>query len=270
MSKKTNMSNKILEKNRIFELFQKKKSKILNIYFTAGFPELDSTLKIALALEKAGVDMIEIGIPFSDPLADGPIIQQSAKRALENGMTLKVLFQQLEKLRPLITVPVLLMGYLNPVMQMGIEKFCDSCQKVGIDGVILPDLPFFEYQNYKNFFETNHLCSVFLVTPQTSQARLQQMDEIANGFLYIVSSASTTGTKKAKNHTQKPYFQKIQNAALKNPCLIGFNIKDKASFEEASKYTNGAIIGSAFIQHLEKNSSDFSASISHFVKKIKG
>ena len=152
--------------NKINELFQKKKSNILNVYFTAGFPKLKNTLEIAFALEQAGVDMIEIGIPFSDPLADGPIIQQSTKKSLENGMTLKVLFKQLEKLREKITLPVLLMGYLNPVMQMGIEKFCKACKKVGVDGVILPDLPFLEYQNYKQIFETNNLCNVFLVAPQ--------------------------------------------------------------------------------------------------------
>ena len=253
----------------ILELFKKKNSQILNIYYTAGFPNLDDTLKVALALEKAGVDMIEIGIPFSDPLADGPIIQQSAKRALENGMTLKKLFKQLEKLRPLITIPVLLMGYLNPVMQMGIKKFCDSCQKIGIDGVILPDLPFLEYQNYKDNFEANNLCNVFLVSPQTSQTRLKQMDKIAKGFLYIVSSSSTTGTEKKKNNAQKLYFQKIQNAALKNPCLIGFNIKNENDFTEACNYASGAIIGSAFIQHLEKNPISFCDSIPSFVKKIR-
>ncbi len=256
--------------NRILELFKRKKSQILNIYYTAGFPKLDDTLKIALALEKAGVDMIEIGIPFSDPLADGPIIQQSAKLSLAGGMTLKILFKQLEKLRPLINVPILLMGYLNPVMQMGIENFCNACKKVGVDGVILPDLPFLEYQNYKDNFEKNNLCNVFLITPQTSQSRLQQMDKIARGFLYIVSANSTTGTEKKKDDAQKLYFQKIQKTALKNPCLIGFNIKDKSSFAEACSYASGAIVGSAFIQYLEKNPANFSESIGNFVKKIRG
>ena len=183
--------------------------------------------------------------------------------------SLKVLFKQLEKLREKITLPVLLMGYLNPVMQMGIEKFCKACKKVGVDGVILPDLPFLEYQNYKQIFETNNLCNVFLVAPQTSQTRLKQMDRIASGFLYIVSSASTTGTEKKKNTSQKTYFQRIKKTALKNPCLIGFNIKDRDSFEEASRYANGAIIGSAFIRHLEKNPTNFSNSIQSFVKKIR-
>ena len=195
--------------NRIHQLFKKKKKNILCIYYTAGFPNLEDTLKIAISLEKAGVDIIEIGAPFSDPLADGPTIQKSSQKALENGMSLSLLFNQLENLRKHVSIPVLLMGYLNPILQMGFNKFLQNCKKVGLDGIIVPDLPIEEYEkNYKIDCQKNDLCSVFFITPETSKTRQQKIDNLSSGFLYAVSSASTTGTKKKEWSTQQQkYFQ---------------------------------------------------------------
>ena len=257
--------------NRIQELFKKKK-KILNIYYTAGFPELNDTLIIAKALQDAGVDMLEIGIPFSDPLADGPIIQKSSEKALANGMSLQLLFDQLNKLRTGISIPVLLMSYLNPVLQIGMKTFLQNCQQVGIDGLILPDLPILEYiSDYKELFQKYKQNAIFFITPATNSDRRKQIDVASSGFLYVVSSASTTGTKKNHWQQQENYFQSIQKAGFKNPTLIGFNIKDHNSFARANQYANGAIIGSAFIQALEQQSSvNFSQIAMKFVKKIRG
>ena len=257
-------------KNRIATLFQTKKN-ILNIYYTAGFPQLENTLEIAEALQNAGVDILEIGIPFSDPLADGPIIQNSSQQALKNGMSLAILLKQLQSLRKKITIPVLLMGYFNPILQMGVKEFCFQCQKIGIDGVIIPDLPVLEYnQSYHAIFQEHNLCNIFLITPETSLERMHLLDKSAEGFLYIVSSSSTTGTKKNFSK-QEEYFEKIKLAKLKNPSLIGFNIRDKETFSRACKYARGGIIGSAFIEVLqqEKESKFFNLA-SNFVKKIKG
>ena len=257
-------------KNKITELFEKKKEKVLNIYFTAGFPELENTITILKALEKAGADMIEIGMPYSDPLADGPTIQASGEKALANGMTIKKLFSQLEELRKEVSLPIMLMGYINPVMQYGVEAFCKKAAEVGVDGLILPDLPFMEYETmYKAEFDKNNLSNIFLVTPQTTDERLKKIDSLGSGFIYIVSTNSTTGNDSKKIEDNTAYFERIQKSDLSNPTLIGFNIKDNASFENASKYSNGAIIGSAFIKHIE-HSTNLDKDIESFITGIRG
>ena len=239
-------------KNRITSLFEKKDEKILSIYFTAGYPELNDTLKIISQLEKSGADLVEIGMPFSDPVADGPVIQQSSEEALKNGMTIHLIFEQLKHIRKSISIPLILMGYLNPVMQYGIEDFCKKCKEIGIDGTIIPDLPLEIYESeYKEIFERNSLSNIFLVTPQTSDERIRKIDELSTGFIYMVSSSSTTGVKGAVNEEQVSYFERITAMNLRSKRLIGFGISDKASFEKSSCYANGAIIGSAFIKALE-------------------
>lgn len=262
------METQTVVKNRLTELFKVKQKSLLNIYFTAGYPSLNDTVPIIKALEKAGADMIEIGMPFSDPLADGPTIQQSSEVALKNGMSIKILFEQLKEIRKEVKIPILLMGYLNPVMQYGVENFCKKASEVGIDGLILPDLPFDEYLvSYKETFESNNLSNVFLVTPQTSEERLKKIDESTQGFIYVVSTESTTGN--TKNIFQADdYFKRIQNSGLKNPFMIGFNIKDKETFQFASQYANGAIIGSSFINAI-KDSQSLEKDILAFVSTIK-
>lgn len=245
--------------NRIDSLFQKKSNGILTIYFTAGFPKLNDTRRILTELAEAGTDLIEIGMPFSDPIADGETIQYSNKIALDNGMSIQKMFEQLEDIRKeegkIKDTPIVLMGYLNPVLQFGIENFCQKCQQIGIDGIILPDLPLFEYEeNYKELFESYGLHTIFLITPQTSKERIKKIDELSNGFVYMVSSNSTTGNTNKNtelSEKQSQYFNKIKSLQLKNPTQIGFGISDKKSFEQAVSYANGAIIGSAFIRHLE-------------------
>lgn len=256
-------------KNRITELFASGKKDILNIYFTAGFPELENTVRILKALEKAGADMVEIGMPYSDPLADGPTIQASSEKALANGMTLRKLFEQLEGIREEVSIPIMLMGYINPVMQYGVEKFVKKAAEIGIDGVILPDLPFKEYNDlYKTTFEANNLSNIFLVTPQTSDDRIKTIDTASKGFIYIVSTNSTTGNETKDSGDMTTYFERIQASELTNPTLIGFNIKDNTSFKNACHYSKGAIIGSAFIKAIE-NTNNLEATITDFVKKIK-
>jgi len=256
--------------NRLIDLFKVKKEKVLNIYVTAGFPKLNDTVTIIKELEAAGADIIELGMPYSDPLADGPTIQASGEKALANGMSINTLFEQLKDIRKEVSIPIILMGYFNPVMQYGIEAFCKKAAEVGIDGLILPDLPFMEYETmYKKSFEENDLSNIFLVTPQTSGERLKKIDTLSSGFIYIVSSNSTTGNETKELDDTTTYFEKIKNAGLKNPTLIGFNIKDNTSFENASKYTNGAIIGSAFIKKIE-NSTNLKSDIGEFVKGIRG
>ncbi len=254
--------------NRIDKLFSEKKN-ILSIYFTAGFPKLNDTIPILNSLEKAGVDLVEIGIPFSDPLADGPVIQESSRIALENGMNLKLLFSQLgnsEFRTQNSELPILLMGYFNTVMQFGIGNFCREANKVGIDGVILPDLPMDVYLNeYKSIFEKYNLKNIFLITPQTSDERIRLIDENSDGFIYMVSSASTTGIKSGIDEGKERYFERIKNMKLKNPLVIGFGISDKKSFDKACEYANGAIIGSAFIRCLENEN----PSMEKFVNEIK-
>ena len=253
--------------NRIKRTFGERSS-ILNIYFTAGFPKLRDTLRIAKALENGGVDMLEIGIPFSDPVADGPTIQESSKKALDNGMTLELLFEQLGNLREHVTIPVLLMGYVNPILQYGMEKFCEKCKEVGIDGTIIPDLPIQEYQDsYETIFKSTGLENIFLISPNTSMERIEVIDSISNGFIYMVSSASTTGAKDGLQEGQLEYYRRIEKMQLKRPRLIGFGISNKETFDKACEHANGAIIGSAFINQLEKDSSE--DGIEKFVHSIK-
>jgi tryptophan synthase alpha chain len=238
--------------NRITALFNRKDENILSIYFTAGYPELNDTVKIISQLEKSGADLVEIGMPFSDPVADGPVIQQSSETALKNGMTVHLLFDQLKEIRKKVSIPLILMGYLNPVLQYGIEDFCEKCKEIGIDGTIIPDLPLEIYETeYKEIFEQNSLSNIFLVTPQTSDERIRKIDALSTGFIYLVSSSSTTGVKGAVNEEQLSYFERIRMMNLGSRRLIGFGIYDKSSFEKASGYANGSIIGSAFVKALE-------------------
>ncbi|MGN7822671.1 tryptophan synthase subunit alpha [Chitinophaga sp. 22536] len=254
--------------NRIDQLFAAKQTGVLNIYCTAGYPELNDTLPVMTALQQYGADLIELGIPFSDPLADGPVIQDSGTQALKNGMSLHKLFEQLEGFRERIHVPVILMGYFNPVLVYGVEAFVKKCAEVGVDGVILPDLPKAEYEaEYKPIFEKYNVCLVFLVTPETNDERIRQLDSLSRGFLYAVSSSSTTGKDKDMSH-QQAYFERLQQLKLKNPVLIGFGIKDKATFDTACRYTNGAIIGTAFIKALGEGK-DIDSTVRTFIGAIK-
>jgi tryptophan synthase alpha chain len=253
--------------SRITELFKRKNEKVLNIYCTAGFPELDSTLKIMKALQDNGTDMIEMGMPYSDPLADGPVIQHSSTIAIANGMTIAKLFEQLRDFRSKIHVPVILMGYMNPVLQYGFEKFCKDAAGVGIDGLILPDLPIYEFETeYGAIVKKYGLDFIFLVTPETSEERITKLDALSSGFLYAVSSSSTTG-KDNSLADQAGYFKKLKTLQLKNPVLIGFGIKDKLSFEVACSHANGAIIGSAFIKALD-NKGTVESSVKQFMDAI--
>jgi tryptophan synthase alpha chain len=255
-------------KNRINQLFETKKENILSVYFTAGFPNLNDTVEIIQQLEKNGVDLIEIGIPFSDPTADGPTIQHTSEVALKNGMSLKLLFEQLQEIRKSVNIPLILMGYFNPVLQFGVEEFCKKCNEMGIDGTILPDLPLDEFEeNYKVFFRQNNLHNVLLITPQTSEKRIRQIDEATGGFIYMVSSSSTTGAGKKVEDFQQDYFERIQQMNLKNPRLIGFGISDHTTFANACKYASGAIIGSAFVKSVD-GKKPLKESISSFVEQI--
>ena len=251
--------------NRINQKLQEDK-KLLSIYFSAGFPTLDSTVSIIESLEKNGVDMIEIGLPFSDPLADGPTIQESSTDALINGMTTETLFNQLKEVRQTVSIPLIIMGYFNPMLQYGIEAFCKKCQEVGIDGLIIPDLPVDVYnEQYKATFEKYGLINVLLITPQTSVERINFIDSISNGFIYMVSSASVTGSGTGFGNEQTKYFKRIADMNLKNPQIIGFGIKDNETFTQATNHAKGAIIGSAFIKHLRENGTD---SIDTFTSNI--
>lgn len=253
--------------SRIKEIFQKKNKNILNVYCTAGYPHLDSTIKVMCALQSNGVDMIELGMPYSDPLADGPVIQHSSTIALHNGMTIKKLFEQLKDFRKEIHLPVLLMGYMNPILQYGFEKFCADASSVGIDGLILPDLPEYEFETeYGAIIKKYGLDFIFLVTPETSEERIKKLDELSTGFLYAVSSSSITGKDKDFSSVEK-YLKKLENMKLKNPFLVGFGIKDKLTFEAACAYANGAIIGTAFIRALEI-STDVDHATKEFIKSI--
>lgn len=258
--------------NRINKVLEEKKDGVLSIFATAGFPTLNCTVTVLEELQSNGVDMIELGMPFSDPLADGPVIQNSSSVAIENGMGLKTLFKQIEGFRKTVHVPVILMGYVNTVMQYGIEKFCAKCEEVGIDGVILPDLPFFEYQTtYKELFDQHGLINVFLITPQTSAERIKILDEATKGFLYLVSSASTTGSAKVVGNVND-YLERIQGMNLASKQIVGFNIKDAASYQTACKYSNGAIIGSAFVKAIDpkaEGTGDLKNDIKNFVSSIR-
>lgn len=234
--------------SRIEKMFERKKKGILNIYTTAGYPKLDDTLVVMQQLQDNGADLIELGMPYSDPLADGPVIQESSSLAIANGMTIQVLFEQLKAMRQNIHVPVILMGYMNPVLQYGFEKFCANAAEVGVDGLILPDLPEYEFETeYGAIVKKYNLDFIFLVTPETSEERLLKLDSLSAGFLYAVSSSSTTGADKQMADISS-YLKRLNEANLKNPVLVGFGIKDKATFEAACLYANGAIIGSAFIK----------------------
>ncbi len=254
--------------NRINQLFAQKKQNILNIYFTAGFPALDDTVKVLQSLAESGADLIEIGMPYSDPIADGPTIQESNEKALQNGISIKKLFEQLTGMRERVQTPIVLMGYVNPVVQFGLERFCQECARVGIDGLILPDLPMQEYlDEYKQMFDQYGLRNIFLITPQTSEKRIREIDHNSNGFIYMVSSASVTGAKSGISEQQIAYFKRIKAMNLANPQLIGFGISNYETFSMACQYASGAIIGSAFIKllqqskHLEKDIKDFIASV---------
>lgn len=253
--------------NRIKELFQKKKD-ILSIYYTAGYPALGDTVAIAEALQESGADLLEIGFPYSDPVADGPTIQASSKQALDNGMDLKLLFEQLKDLRTKVTIPVLLMGYVNPMLQFGVENFCKACVEVGVDGCIVPDLPIVEYEElYETVFAAHGLTNIFLVTPQTSTDRIHKIDGLSNGFIYLLSSSATTGQNLQVGDATEAYFSRIADLKLKNPTMIGFGISSKETFDKACKYANGAIIGSAFVKALD--AADVRGSIKAFMQKFK-
>jgi len=239
--------------NRINQIFERKEN-LLSIYFTAGFPRIDDTVKIIKELDKSQVDIIEIGLPFSDPLADGPTIQKSSEKALSNGMTTNLLFDQLKDLRKISDIPVVIMGYFNPILQYGIEKFCSNCKDVGIDGLIIPDLPADIFKkNYKIIFEKYKLNMMFLITPQTSNERINLIDDLSKGFIYMVSSYSVTGAKDSFDKYQIEYFKRIKKLNLSNPLLIGFGISNKKTFQTACQNSNGAIIGSAYIKYIENH-----------------
>ncbi|MDG2372560.1 MAG: tryptophan synthase subunit alpha [Flavobacteriaceae bacterium] len=253
-------------KNRIDEVFKNEK-KILSIYFSAGHPNLDDTVSVLKNLQKSGVDMIEIGLPFSDPLADGPTIQKSSSKALKNGMTTEKLFKQLEGVREEIDVPLIIMGYFNPMMQYGIDNFCKRCKLIGIDGLIIPDLPVNVYhENYMALFNKYGLYNMFLITPQTSVERIRYIDKISNGFIYMVSNTSITGMKNTFDETQIKYFKRIKSMNLNTPTIIGFGISNTETYNSSVKYSNGAIIGSAFIKFLEEKGVE---KTNEFVKSIR-
>lgn len=252
--------------NRIHKKLQED-HKLLSIYFTAGFPAIDDTEKIIIDLEKSGVDFIEVGLPFSDPLADGPTIQASSTKALKNGMTTEKLFEQLETIREKVEIPLIIMGYFNPILQFGVEEFCKKCQQVGIDGLIIPDLPVDVFhEKYQSLFEQYGLLNIFLITPQTSEERIKYIDSVSDGFIYMVSSASVTGSTSGFGKETKDYFRRIDEMQLKNPQVVGFGIKDQDTFKQATEFAKGAIIGSAFIKNLEQKGTGH---ISEFVQGVK-
>jgi len=255
--------------NRIEKLFNNKKRNILSIYFTAGYPQLNDTLSVINELDKAGVDMIEIGMPFSDPVADGPVIQRSSEKSLQNGMSLNLLFKQLENIRMITDIPLILMGYINPFFRFGMGNFINKCHETGIDGTIIPDLPVEEYlKSYASLFKKNDIINIFMISPQTPDERIIYLDSISKGFLYMVSTSSTTGIKRGFDNSQTVYFRKIKNLKLKTPGLIGFGISDKSSFDQASAYSSGAIIGSAFISVLDEKG-QLTEKISRFIRLLK-
>ena len=256
--------------NRIKQLFEKKKEDILNIYFTAGYPNLEETPEIIKALADSGVDLIEVGMPYSDPLADGPTIQESGMVALENGMTLDTLFAQIKAARKETEVPMVMMGYYNQVMQYGEKRFIEACAEAGVDGLILPDLPSYEYETYfKDLLEQSNITISFLITPQTTEDRIKKVDELTEGFVYMVSNSSITGAKKDITQAQIDYFNRINEMKLRNPRLIGFGISNNDTFTTACSYANGAIIGSAFIRAL-KESENVTETTKEFVSMIRG
>ena len=255
--------------NRITNLFETKKNGILSVYFTAGYPQLNDTVTILKELEKKGINSVEVGIPFSDPMADGPVIQEAATQALHNGMSLHILFDQLKDVRKEVQIPIILMGYLNPIMQFGFEAFCKKCAEVGIDGVIIPDLPFADYMaDYKETADRYDLKMIMLITPETSEERIRLIDEHTSGFIYMVSSAATTGAQQSFDDQKQAYFRRINGMNLQNPRLVGFGISNKATFEAASSNSSGAIIGSKFVQLL-KSEPTAAAAIDKLLEALK-
>jgi tryptophan synthase alpha chain len=265
------MSNEPLtmnSSNRLNKLFATKKDNLLSIYYTAGYPALNTTVDIAEALEKAGADFLEVGFPYSDPVADGPTIQHSSEQALENGMTLNLLFEELTQLRKRVSIPILLMGYFNPIVQYGVERFCKKAAELGVDGVIVPDLPMYEYEAmYANYFIDNNLSNIFLVTPQTSEDRIRKIDELSNSFIYLLSSSSITGGSLQLTNSIEDYYKRIKAMELSNPTIIGFGISDHKTFEQACTYANGAIVGSKFVKLLAED--DYMNKIPGFIQSIR-
>lgn len=255
--------------NRIQQLFQQKKQNILSVYFTAGYPKLNDTTTILSELQKQGVDLVEIGIPFSDPMADGVVIQQSSQIALNNGMTLQVLFDQLKDIRNNINIPLIMMGYLNPIMQYGFETFCKKCREVGIDGLIVPDLPFNEYvAEFKPIADKYGISVVMLITPQTEEERIRLIDKHTDSFIYMVSSASTTGAQNSFNEEKQAYFRRIHAMKLRNPLLIGFGISNAETLQAAYVNANGGIVGSQFIKELQQSPNHIDIATSNLRKKL--
>lgn len=254
--------------NRIIQLFERKNKNILSVYFTAGFPKLDDTLPTLECLQANGVDLVEIGVPFSDPLADGIVIQNSSQQALRNGMSIRKLFNQLTNVREKIHIPLVMMGYLNPVMQFGFEAFCAECNRVGVDGLIIPDLPMSDFLlEYKDIAEKYSLEFIFLITPETSDERIREIDSHTNGFIYMVSSAAVTGTQTSFDNKVE-YFTRINSLNLKNPRLIGFGISNKATLDTVNRYSSGAIIGSAFIKALNETG-DVEEGVNLLMKRLR-
>lgn len=259
--------------NRLNQIFSanKENKKFLSIYFTAGYPEPKDTIKIIQDLEKSGVDFIEIGLPFSDPLADGPTIQASSTTALRNGMTTNRLFDQLKEIRNSVKIPLILMGYFNPILQYGVERFCEKCRETGIDGLIIPDLPVDVYhEQYQDTFQKFGLINIFLITPQTSEERIRFIDSVSSGFIYMVSSASVTGSTKGFGEDTRDYFRRISAMNLKNPQIIGFGINNAETFEQATEYAQGAIIGSAFVKHLTEQGTGEIPSFINSIRPLTG
>ena len=255
--------------NRIEKLFSRKNKKVLSVYFTAGYPQLNDTFEIIKELDRSGADLIEIGMPFSDPVADGPVIQKSSEKALLNGMSVKLLFEQLAEIRKVTEIPLILMGYINPIYKYGIEEFLIKCSEIGIDGTIIPDLPAEEYLTFEPLFKKHSIFNIFLIAPQTPQERIRFLDSISQGFIYIVSSSATTGSKSSFDSAQISYLESIRNLKIKSPLMIGFGISDKDSFDKACNFSDGAIIGSAFIRALD-NQGPIQQKVSQFLREITG
>jgi len=255
--------------NRLNKLFASGRERLLSIYFTAGYPSLNTTVAIAEALEKAGVDFLEIGFPYSDPVADGPTIQHSSEKALENGMTLNRLFEELKNIRKTVNIPILLMGYVNPMVQYGVERFCKKAAEVGVDGIIVPDLPMYEYEQlYSKYFTENNLSNIFLVTPQTSEERIRKIDGLSNSFIYLLSSSSITGKNLQVSNAIEDYYRSVKDMHLQNPAIIGFGITGQETFNKACEYARGAIVGSAFVKFL--GTENYLERIQEFIGSIRG
>jgi tryptophan synthase alpha chain len=255
--------------NRIQKLFQHKKERICSVYFTAGFPRLTDTVEVLLSLDQCGVDIVEIGIPFSDPLADGPVIQESSRQALDNGMSIALLLEQLTTVRKQTQMPLILMGYINPVLQYGIARFCRDAKACGIDGFIVPDLPVTEYKAiWQPLMAAYDLQMIFLITPQTSLERVHELDELSNAFLYLVTASGTTGETLLFDEQQKAYFSQMKGAGLRNPLLAGFGIRSKADFDQVCQYADGAIIGSRFIEALQESEEGIRDTVKNFVSSL--